>query len=65
MTTPTFAPWKLDDGTQIYLLHINALDAVPDGTTLIDIGGQTVIKGVDPISRDHRFGYSAYGLLPG
>lgn len=50
-------------GKKLHLLTIKELDQKPNGTKLVSIMGRSVIKGKHHISRDHRGGWSAYGLL--
>lgn len=54
--------WTLDDGNKIYLITPEEYKKLPDGTKLIDIFGETFIKGIDIIDQDTRFGYIAFGL---
>lgn len=55
--------WKLDDGRTIYLLTPERFATLSDGTKLICIDGEEVVKGVDPIDQDVRFGHLAFGTL--
>lgn len=51
---------KWDDN--IWLMTPNELAQLPDGTELVCINGQTVVKGIDNIDDDTRGGYLAYGV---
>lgn len=54
--------WILEDGTSIRLLKPPELSTLADGTELISISGERVVKGRDFIDLDTRFGYLAYGI---
>lgn len=54
---------KTLSGRTISLVHKNDFASIPDGTELISIVGERVIKGVDYIDDDTREGYYAYGTL--
>ena len=56
-------PWKLEDGRIINLVAEKDYKNVPDGTILIDIEGESHIKGRDKIDMDTRHGMLAYGVL--
>ena len=54
--------WKLDDGRKITLVTPHEFAQLPDGTALIAIDGERVVKGTDYIDNDTRGGYLAFGL---
>jgi hypothetical protein len=56
------SPWTLDDGTTIYLLTPKEFAELPDGALLVDVMGESAVKGKDRIDDDTRFGYMAYGV---
>jgi len=58
-----FNDWELDDGRVVRLITKSELDALPDGTEVICIDGEKLIKGKDYLDDDTRFRYLAYGLL--
>lgn len=65
MTAPVarrVTPWTLDDGRVIHLIHEDDYRAIPDGTVLTCISGETVVKGRDVIDMDTRGGMLAYGI---
>ena len=55
--------WTLDDGRTIYLLTPERFAKLSDGTKLVCIDGEEVVKGVDKIDQDTRFGHLAFGTL--
>jgi hypothetical protein len=57
--------WTLEDGRVIYLLTPERFHALVDGTKLICIDGEEVIKGKDYIDMDTRFGHLAFGVEAG
>ena len=59
----TIVPWKLEDGRVIHLITPKELEELPDGTELICINGETVIKGTDSIDLETCNGVIAYGQL--
>ena len=58
-----FNDYTLDDGRMIRLLTQSELDALPNGTEVICIDGNTLVKGKEYLDEDTRFGFLAYGLL--
>ena len=56
--------WTLDDGRVIYLLTPERFATLADGTAVVCISGETMIKGTDYIDGDTRFGHLAFGTLP-
>ena len=52
-------PWSGD----LWLLTVTELHAIPDGTVVTSIMGNTKVKGLDEIDEDTRFGYVAWGLF--
>ena len=58
----SWTPWKLDDGREIYLITPEHLRELPDGTTLVSIMGDSVVKGRDNIDGDTRGHFLAFGL---
>lgn len=48
---------------KLWLLTRDEFEFIPDGTTLVSIGGATAVKGRDRIGQDIRGGYLAWGLL--
>lgn len=57
------ATWVTPDGRLLLLLTQEQLDALPDGTELVSILGENVVKGTDYIDGDTRGGWLAYGML--
>lgn len=55
--------WSDRQDDPLWLLTPAELEMVPDGTVLVCISGERVVKGVDEIDDDTRGGYIAYGLL--
>ena len=53
--------WWTNDGP--YLIPLSLWDKVPDGTELVSINGNVVVKGVDPIHLDTRHGLLAFGFV--
>ena len=62
---PSTTLWKLKDGRVIRLLTLDDLKYTPNGTELISIMGERVVKGQDYIDLDTRGLFIAYGLLTG
>lgn len=54
-----------DETKTLWLLTTDEFAALPDGTVLTCIDGETAIKGKDFIDNDTRFGHMAYGLVKG
>lgn len=54
--------WTLPTGEVASLLTPKEFAALPDGTVLVSIMGERVVKGRDAIDDDTRGGYLAYGL---
>lgn len=52
------------DESNLWLLTPEEFLEVPDGTVLLSISDDTVVKGKDYIDDDIRFGVIAYGLTP-
>lgn len=50
-------------GRTIELIHESDFASVPEGTELISIFGERVVKGKNHIDDDIREGYYAYGTL--
>ena len=55
--------WKLDDGRTIHLVTPREFSQLPDGSVLIAIDGERVVKGVDFIDDDTRGDFLAFGIL--
>lgn len=53
-------PWKTPDGRIIYLLTLPELQALPAGTKIISIMGDTLVTPVD--DDETRADMTAYGL---
>ncbi len=51
---------KWDD--TLWLFTEDEFNKLPDGIELICINGETVIKGVDVIDMDTRYGHIAFGV---
>lgn len=56
-------PWTLSDGRVIELVTPEEFAVLADGTALVSILSQEVVKGVDYIDDDTRAGFLAFGLL--
>ena len=54
-----------DKEQTLWLLTPEEFKALPDGTKLVAIDGEEVIKGKDFIDDDTRFGHIAYGHFHG
>ena len=59
------ATWKLKDGRVLELIREDEFDALPNGTELVSIRGESVVLGRDKIDNDTRGGYLAYGRVRG
>lgn len=46
----------------IWLITPKQFEQLPDGTVLIAIDKERVVKGVDKIDMEDRFGHMAYGV---
>ena len=60
-------PEKFDESlvnVTVWLLTPAALAELPDGTEVFGIQGARLVKGVDHLDDDTRFGFTAFGLLP-
>jgi len=58
-------PWSHSDDHEdglLWLVTPKELEALPDGTKLESISGDSVTKGVDSIDKDTRGGLMAYGI---
>lgn len=55
-----FGTW---DNNGLMLIPLYLYDAIPDGTVLKSIMGETAVKGTDEIDLDVRFGCIAYGIF--
>jgi hypothetical protein len=55
-------PWSLS-GDRLWLLTLDELSNIPEGTVLTSILGNTATVGVDVIDEDTRGGCVAWGLL--
>ena len=53
-------PWD-KSSDPLWLLTPKEYEQVPNGTPFECISGQQVIKGIDYIDQDSRFGYIAFG----
>jgi hypothetical protein len=53
-------PWKVS--YTIELQTPEQIAALPNGTVLRSINGETAVKGRDPIDLDTRYGRTAWGL---
>lgn len=59
-----FCRW--DDDSDLYLIPLYLVPAIPVGTELTTISGEKVVyEGVDSIDLDTRFGCLAYGITIG
>ena len=56
--TSKMAPW--DD--ELFLFTPEEYEQLPDGIELTCIDGDIVVKGVDKIDMDTRFGHTAFGV---
>lgn len=56
--------WSDEGDEVLWLLTQEEFDEVPDGTVLLSINDETMVKGKDYIDDDTRFGVIAYGLTP-
>ena len=54
--------WDDKGHESLWLFTPEEMTKVPDGTILETIGGEFVVKGVDRIDDDVRFGHLAYGV---
>ena len=52
----------LEDGRVIEIIKLKNFSTILDGTILIDIFGESYIKGIDKIDLDTRGGYLAFGI---
>lgn len=50
------------EGHVIWLITQEQFDKLPDGTALVAIDGEEVVKGSDKIDMDTRFGHLAFGV---
>lgn len=55
-------PWDSNKTNPLYLFTKEEFDSLPDGFSLECIDGTIKVKGKDPIDKDTRFGYIAYGV---
>ena len=51
-----------DEPDPLWLLTLDELATVPEGSVLTSINGDTKVVGMDYIDDDTRFGYTAYGF---
>ncbi len=56
-------PWRLTDGRVIHLLTPEEFKDLPDGTTVISISNETLVKGRDKIDHETPRGRLPFGLL--
>ena len=54
--------WNSRQGYPIWLFTIEEFNQLSNGTELESIMGDKVIKGIDIIDEDIRFGHMAYGV---
>lgn len=53
---------KWDNESGLYLIPLWIYNLIPDGTELVSINNTKVIKGIDPIDLDVRFGCISFGI---
>lgn len=58
-----FMLWDDETEEKLFLVPLWAFDLIADGTELISISGDKVVKGSDEIDLDVRFGCIAYGIV--
>lgn len=57
-----FHQWDKSDPC-LMLIHYTWLSNLPNGLELTSINGTKYVFGKDDIDDDHRYGYSAYGIM--